>query len=423
MPNLLVSFYRTFFGYNQDKFVPLCKPLPKKHLLKKQLTQHQLTKDPLRHPTDHNHHRSISSCARTFFTSISAGIMLSSCQPMDSNELTLPASPTLHIYNWSEYMPSQIIENFEKETGIQVDYHTFESNEDMYSHVVDEGHLTEYDLIVPSTYYVDKMADEGLLDPIDTAQLSNLHQLDPIWQKIHDNNNISTYSVPYLWGTTGIGVNSRSVDAQQVTRWADLWNADFAGRVMLTKDMREVFGMALMTLGYSSNSTNPEEIKAAYHKLQSLMPNVATFESREARVPYLTEKTDVGMIWNGEVFMANNEGMETLQYRYPEEGALLWVDSFAIPKDAKHSDAAYRFINFVLRAENAQIISRELGYATPNMGARLFMPDSTKTNPTIYPTGTVIDNAQLQLDVGEEALAVYKDYWSKLQHPMLEDEK
>ena len=320
----------------------------------------------------------------------------------------------LYIYNWTGYMPVQILERFEKQTGIDVIYETYSSNDELYNRISSGQASHAYDLIVPSNYYVDRMAEEGLLQPIDKSKLSNFSQLNStlIDTKIDPHNK---YSVPYLWGTTGIAIDTEAIDPNTVNSWNDLWRKEYRGRVMLSNDMREVFGMTLLSLGYSSNSEDPKEIQAAYNKLVALMPSVALFQPEADRHPYMQNKADIGIIWNGEVFTANNQGMPKLHYRYPKEGSLLWIDSFAIPKNAQNVEAAHKFIDFVLRAENAQIISREFGYATPNLGARLFMPLSTKANDIIYPNAQTISKTELQIQVNPEAFKLYQQYWQQLQ--------
>lgn len=180
---------------------------------------------------------------------------------------------TLYFYNWTEYVPPGLLEQFTKETGIKVIYSTYESNETMYAKLktYKDG---AYDLVVPSTYYVDKMRKEGMIQKIDKSKLTNFHNLDPeMLNKPFDPNN--DYSVPYIWGATAIGVNSDAIDPKTITSWADLWKPEYKNSLLLTDDAREVFQMALRKLGYSGNTTDPKEIEAAYEELKKLMPNVA----------------------------------------------------------------------------------------------------------------------------------------------------
>jgi len=342
-------------------------------------------------------------------------LVMIGCSNSDNAATDAPASDvTLNLYNWSEYMPQEILDGFESETGIHVNYVTFDSNEAMYAKLKLLDDSSQYDLAIPSTYYVEKMANEGMLQEIDKSKLSNFNNLDTsfINTKIDPENK---YSIPYMWGSTGLAINGDAVDPKSVNSWADLWQPEYKGQVMLTNDMREVFGMALSTLGYSGNSKNPEEIKAAYNKLTSLMPNVKTFNSDAARMPYIEGETNVGMIWNGEAVMANDEGLTSLVYKYPSEGAILWMDNFVIPKSAQHVDAAHQFIDYILRPENAKLISEEIGYASPNSAARELMPDNVKNNPAIYPDKATLAKAEFQEDVGDDALQVYQQYWDKLK--------
>lgn len=342
--------------------------------------------------------------------------ILSACQPSDfsSEAEDYEGSEVLYLYNWHEYMPQQVLDNFEAETGISVISTTYQSNEEMYAKITKSPNNPPYDLIVPSNYYVDRMHQQGLLQPIDKSKISNFEQLNPatVGTDIDPENQ---YSIPYLWGTTGIAINSQAINPDRVNSWRDLWRPEFTGQLVLPNDMREVFGMTLLSLGYSVNSENPEEIRQAYDRLLLLLPSLSAFPSGSTRMTYIENQADIGMIWSGEVMWAKSEGKKDLVYKYPSEGAILWIDSFAIPKDAKNVEAAHLFINFILRPENSQIISRQLGYATPNLGSRLFMSASTKANTILYPTPEQFKNARLQTAISEAALATYKMYWNKLE--------
>ena len=318
----------------------------------------------------------------------------------------------LNLYNWSEYMPQTVLDQFTEETGIKVVYTTYDSNEAMYARLKLLDESSQYDLAVPSTYYVNKMRNEGLLAPIDRSKLSGFDNIDATLVNL-DIDPGNQYSVPYLWGTTGIAVNGDAIDPETVTRWADLWKPEYQGRIMMMNDVREVFHVGLRVLGYSANSTNPEEIEAAYNKLAELMPGVRTFNSDAPRMPYLEGETDIGMIWNGEAVMGA-EDMPSLTYIYPQEGAIVWFDSFVIPKNAKNVEAAHKFIDFMLRPEIAAEISTEIGYATPNLPARELLDEEVKSDRAVYPTAEDMANAEVQEDVGE-ALLVYEKFWEMLK--------
>lgn len=319
--------------------------------------------------------------------------------------------PELYVFNWSEYMPERVIKAFQKETGIKLVYATYDSNEAMYAKVkLLKG--KGYDLVFPSTYYVDRMRQEGLLQTIDRAKLTNFKHLDPqLLDKAYDRGN--AYSVPYLWGSSAIGVNAARVDPATIRSWNDLWRPEFKGKLLLTDDMREVIGLGLIAQGYSGNSTDPAQLEAAFEKLKTLMPNVRLFASDSPKQPFLNNEVVIGMIWNGEVFMASQENPK-IAYVYPQEGPILWMDSMVIPKNAVNVDAAHRFIDFLLRPEIAKILCEEIGYATPNLAAQALLDEKLRRNPTVFPDAAIVARGEFQVDVGP-AVLTYQKYWERLK--------
>ncbi len=317
----------------------------------------------------------------------------------------------VHVYNWSEYLPEEVLTQFEEETGVKVVYTVYDSNEAMYAKVkVLDG--TGYDIIVPSTYYITKMADEGLLQKIDKSKLSNYSQFtkELLNQPFDPSND---YSIPYMWGTTGMAVNVDYIDANKVKSWADLWNPEFKGKLMLQNDVREVFHAALRKLGYSGNTTDEKQIEEAYNELVKLMPSVRLFNSDSPKVPYLNEEVYVGMMWNGEGFRANNENSK-IQYVYPTEGVAAWMDSFSIPANAKNVENAHKFINFMSRPEISAQVSNYTGYSSPVATAVEHLDEATKNSRIAYPTSEELKNMEFQLSVGD-AITIYDKYWQMLR--------
>ena len=324
---------------------------------------------------------------------------------------TFAADDTLVIYNWSEYLPKQVIAQFTKETGIKIQYSTYDSNEAMYAKVKTvQG--KGYDLLVPSTYYVDRLRREGLLQKIDKSRLSNFGNLDPrLLNQPYDPNN--EYSIPYLWGTAGIAINVKAVDPRKITAWADLWDPAYKNKLLLLNDVRDVFAMGLKVLGYSINSTAENEIRAAYEKLTQLLPNVRVFNSESPKALYLAGEVPLGMDWNGSIYVANKEN-SNIQYIYPKEGAAKSMDSLVVPIGAQHVEAAHQFINFILRPEIARIITEEIGYTSPNLAAIKLLPEKIRNNRIAYPTEEDLKNSEFETDVGE-ALPIYEKYWQRLK--------
>ena len=182
----------------------------------------------------------------------------------------------LYFYNFSGQIHNEMLDKFTQETGIKVIYSTYESNDTLYDRLANNS--TGYDLIAPSSHVVAQMRKNAMLAQIDKSKLAYFNGIEKQFlnRQVDPSNN---YSVPYCWGAAGIGINSDMLDSKTLTEWQDLWDSKWEGQLMMLDDARQVFAVALAKLGYSPNSTNPEEIKAAYHELKKLMPNVLLFNS------------------------------------------------------------------------------------------------------------------------------------------------
>lgn len=330
---------------------------------------------------------------------------------MAISALTANAAEKLYVYNWTEYVPSSLLEQFSKETGIEVIYSTFESNEEMYSKLkLAKG--AGYDIVFPSSYYVEKMASEGMLAELDKNKLSNLTNITPdLLGKPFDPEN--KFSLPYVYGLTGIGVNSQEIVSHKITSWGDLWNSEFKGKLLLMNDSREVFHMALLLDGKSPNTRSEAEIKQAYLRLKKLIPNVLTFNSDSPDLPYLQGEVSIGMQWSGSAHRAANEN-PNLKFIFPKEGAILWMDNYAIPKNAKNKAAAHKFIDFLLRPESAKEVIETMGFSMPNEGVKALLSEELVRDPLIFPPQSEIEKGILQADVGN-AIEIYEKYWNLLR--------
>lgn len=342
--------------------------------------------------------------ARPFFAKIVAVVVAFSA-------MAAQAAEKLYVYNWTEYVPSSLLEQFTKETGIEVIYSTFESNEEMFSKLK-LSNSTGYDIVFPSSYYVGKMVKEGMLAEIDKSKLTNLVNISPdLMGKSFDPDN--KYSLPYVYGLTGIGVNASDIDLQKVTSWADLWNPEYKGKVLLMNDPREVFHIALLLDGKSPNSENEADIKAAYERLTKLLPNVLIFNSDSPEMPFLQGEVAIGMQWTGSAYRAKHENPE-LQFIFPKEGSIVWMDNYVIPKNAQNKEAAHKFIDFLLRPESAKEVIEKMGFSMPNEGVKALLPTETVADPLIFPPTSEIEKGILQSDVGS-AVEIYEKYWNLLK--------
>lgn len=315
------------------------------------------------------------------------------------------------VYNWSEYIPQSVLNDFTKETGIKVIYSTFESNEQMYDKVKMLGGKG-YDVVVPSNYFLDLMRHEKLLSRLDLSKIPNLKNLDAkMLSQPYDPAN--HYSVPYMWGATGLAYNRKYVKAEDALKWEDLLRPQFKGKIILSDDLRDSFSIALKALGFSANSTHQKEIEQAYQFLRQLKPSVRIFNVSATKQALIDEEVWLGPIWNGDFLVAKEEN-DDLEFVFPEEGAMLWVDSFVILQGARNIDNAHTFINYMLRPDVAKRCIEEYLYSSPNLAGLALLDEQLRTNPVLVPTEKELNRAELQTGVGN-FLAIYEKYWEKLK--------
>jgi spermidine/putrescine transport system substrate-binding protein len=317
----------------------------------------------------------------------------------------------VNVYTWSGVIPDAVIQQFEKETGIKVNFSTYDSNEVMYAKLKASKNAG-YDIVEPSSYYIDRMRRQDMLEKLDHSKLSHFGNLNPqLLDSAFDPKN--TYSLPFIWGVTGIFINNDYHSADKVTRWSDIWDPKYRDQLMLLDDSREVFSMALRVLGYSINDENPDHIKQAYLKLKELLPNVKIFSSAPISM-LIDEDATIGMVWNGDLYKARTENKQ-LNFVYPKDGFVIWIDNFAIPKNAPHLSNAYKFIDFILRADVAKTIALDNNFPTANLAGQKLLPKDVKTSSLIYPTDEILRRGEYQTDVSDQALTLYEKYWERLK--------
>jgi spermidine/putrescine-binding protein len=330
-----------------------------------------------------------------------------------------PAAPTskeLNLYGWSDYVPQQMLDDFTAKYGIKVNYDTYSSNEEMLAKI--QAGASGYDLVIPSDYTVTIMLRQNLLMPIDLAQLPNFKNLDPRFtNKDYDPGN--KYSIPYQWGTTALAYDKTKVPFEP-KKWADLWDPQFKGKLVMLDDEREVTGMALEVLGFDRNSTDATQLEQAKQKLIELKPNIVLFNSDDPETALITGEAVAGLVYNGNAALAKAEN-PNIEYICPEEGCGLWFDNLAIPAGAPHADAAMAFMNFLLEPQESILITKEFPYSNPNAAAL----DYLKTNdPATYdtymnfsatnPPATFLANAATIKDVGD-ATGLYDQLWTEFK--------
>lgn len=296
---------------------------------------------------------------------------------------------TLRIYNWADYLPQEVIEKFEKEHNCKVIYDTFASNEEMYAKIRSGG--SGYDIVFPSGDHVKMMIEAGLLSEIDRTKIPNFVNIkEEVLEKMTFDPE-HRFAVPYMMGTTGIVVNKKFVSTFERS-WRIYERRDLAGRMTLLDDMREVFGAALKTLGYSVNSTNPSEIERAKELVLRWKENISKFDATNYAQGVVNGEFWVVHGYAENVFqLIPEEELENFEFFVPQEGATLWIDSMVILKDAKNKELAHKFIDFILRPEISAQISDLLMIPSPVKGAEEYKKVKTLYDFTDLQSCEIID--------------------------------
>jgi putrescine transport system substrate-binding protein len=308
----------------------------------------------------------------------------------------------LHVYNWSDYIAEDALEDFEKQTGIKVVYDTFDSNEMLEAKLM--AGKSGYDIVVPSASFMQRQIGAGLFRKIDKAKLPNLPNLDPSLMRVvasHDPGN--AYGVPYLWGTTGIGYNVEKIKQRMPNAPVDSWRLIMDPTVVskfkdcgvaMLDSPSDIMKSTLRFLGRDPNTTKADDVKAAETHLMKIRPHVTYFHSSK----YINDLAggDICLVlgYSGDIVQARNRAADAgkkveVGYVIPKEGAMVWFDMMAIPADAPHPNNAHAFINFILTPEVAGAISNAVSYASPNAKALEFVDEDLKTDASVYPSATV----------------------------------
>ena len=311
----------------------------------------------------------------------------------------------LFLFNWGNYIDPELIKEFEAETGIQVIYETFDSNDAMEAKLKQGG--TRYDIVFPSESSITKLVNQNLLQKLDHSKIKGLENISPfLLNSPVDKGN--QYTVPYFWGTVGIMVNTKYIDPESIQTWNDLWKEDFKNKVLVLDGNREALGMALQSLGYSLNSKNEDELKAAEQKLKELKSNVRAVLNEEIKTMMKLEEAPIGMGYSGDAAAVAEEN-PNVQYILPKDGSAVWTDNFAIAHTAVNIEGAYAFINFMLRPENAARNAEYVGYSTPNEKAKELMDPEVTSDETYYPSEEIINSLEHYEYLGNDWIQKYNE--------------
>ncbi|MDO4317189.1 MAG: ABC transporter substrate-binding protein [Lachnospiraceae bacterium] len=319
----------------------------------------------------------------------------------------------LYVYNWGEYIDPEVIEAFEEEYDIKVVYSTFDSNEEMYAKL--KSGTASYDVICPSDYMINRMAEEGLLQELNKENIPNLENIGAEYltssQQFDPGNK---YSVPYCWGTVGILYNKTKVKGE-ITSWSALFDEQYKGQILMIDSVRDAYMTALCYLGYSQNTTNKDEIQEATKLLQSQAPLVQAYVVDQVRDKMVGNEAVLGVIYSGEAIYTQRSNAD-LVYVVPEEGSNVWIDSWVVPKDAQNVSAAEKWIDYMCRPEVALKNFDFITYSTPNTAAQALIEDEdVKNSPIAFPDNATLARCETFQFLGEDNERFYLDEWAKVK--------
>lgn len=325
---------------------------------------------------------------------------------------------TINVFNWGEYISDSyedgmldVNAEFEKLTGIKVNYVTFETNEDMYAKIKNGG--ASYDIIIPSDYMIERMIHEGLLQKIDVSSLPNYHYIDKKYRNMYyDENN--EYSVPFNVGMTGLIYNKTMVD-EVPDSWKIMWDEKYAGKILMIDNSRDAFAIAQKILGYSLNTTDEKELGDTAQLLVEQKPLLQSYVMDEIFNKMESGEAAIAPYYVGD-YIIMKEVNHDLEFVYPKEGVNIFVDAICVPKTAKNVSAAMKYINFLLDPEIACVNAMYIGYASPNTSV-LENEDYKEyaENKLLYPDEENMPNTEYFHNLPQETLLMFSNLWNDVK--------
>jgi putrescine transport system substrate-binding protein len=329
----------------------------------------------------------------------SAGLIAAGAALLGDAPASAQSRPIVNVYNWSDYMAPRIIDDFKRETAIEVRYDTFDSNDTLEAKLL--AGKSGYDVVVPTAYFLERQIKAGVFQKLDRAKLPNLSNLWPqIEQRLSKYDPGNQYAVNYMWGTTGIGFNTAKVRQvlgaeDAIDSWGVVFKPEMLARfkdcgVYMLDSSDDVLPAALRYLGIDPNTTNPGDLQKSADLVAKVRPSVRKFHSSEYVNGLASGEICLAVGYSGDIKQAQKRAAEAkngvgIGYAIPKEGAQVWFDNLAIPRDAPHVDQAYAFINYLQKPEVAAANTNYLSYANGNLASQKFVDRSIIEDKTIYP--------------------------------------
>ncbi|MDD7354299.1 MAG: spermidine/putrescine ABC transporter substrate-binding protein [Oscillospiraceae bacterium] len=300
------------------------------------------------------------------------------------------ADESINVYNWGEYIDQDVLDMFYDETGIKVNYTTYDSNETMYSKIVSGA--ASYDVVVPSDYMISKMAQEGLLAELDFNNIPNYKYIGDEYKGLEYDPD-EKYSVSYTWGTVVIIYNTKFVDEEDVEDESVnlLWNEKYAGKILMFDNPRDAFGLALKKAGYSLNSLNENDWSEAQKLLKEQKPLVQAYVMDQIFDKMASEEAWIAPYYAGDAYTIQQDNPD-ISFYLPKEGSNFFTDAMCVLKSSQNKENAEKFINFMCRTDIALMNAEEIGYGTPQTEAYKLLDEEVSSNELLYPSTEKLRN-------------------------------
>ena len=323
------------------------------------------------------------------------------------------AREEITVYNWGQYISDgtddslDVIAAFEEETGIHVNYITFDSNESMYTKLKTGG--ASYDVIIPSDYMIAKLIEEDMLEPLDFSNIPNYVGIDEAFRdQAYDPEN--TYSVPYTWGTVGLIYNRHYVSDEDAQSWSCLWNSKYAGKILMFDNPRDAFAIAESILGYSLNTTDESELRQCADLLAQQKPVLQAYVMDQ-----IFDKMQRGEAWIAPYYAGDYltmvEENPDLGFSHPQEGYNIFIDAMCIPKGCQNKAGAEAFINYLCRPDISAANLDYIGYSTPISAAKEYMDEEVISSPVSYPDDETLARSESFSALPVQATQTMNDLW------------
>ncbi|SBW12808.1 putrescine transporter subunit: periplasmic-binding component of ABC superfamily [uncultured Alphaproteobacteria bacterium] len=340
------------------------------------------------------------------------------------------ADKVVHVYNWTDYIAEDTLENFTKETGVKVVYDVYDSNEVLEAMLL--AGKSGYDVVFPTARpFAMRQIKSGLYRELDKSKLPNLKNMDPkLMKALESIDPGNAHGVPYMWGTTGVGINVDKVkevlgDSADVDSLALLFKPENAKKlaacgITFLDDQEETFAMALRYLGKDVATTSKKDIDAAADVFKKIRPYIKYFHGSQYVNDLANGDVCVSHGYSGDILQAKARAEEAgngvkIRYIIPKEGAVLWTDVMLIPKDAPNPDEAHAYINYIMKPEVVAAISNFVAYANANKAATPLVDEEVRTDPGIYPSEAVMDNLYMLPENGQDLIRYRVRAWTRVK--------